>query len=364
MRPERQAIDLGVEHFQTGALHHLKQLVDVLHVDGNVVDGAAGHSGLSVLIGLYHEVVELEERHLLCAVDGTQGLGKAEREIEVDGLLDVVCGDADVLNARCEIFDVHHAFGFKCLLSFAVVIYRPHLYYVFCWLGLQVQYLRTYLEVGFLRLWIPHAHGMHRQRVGTYLQVVAHLQLRMYDARRCAVEVLLFASLVQGEGSAQTSVHLPSLLVVEGVFGVNKRRVFLLLVVDGTVAAKHDGRPAEEQRELRLLKAVAQRAVEEAARLVCRIVEILMVVVGGAGREVVGVHGAELQSSGAQRDVMVHLLVGALRVGSAPQAERGVPIGKGVAKVCQDKATVGHLHAAPQMVVLQTGRKVHLRRSR
>lgn len=38
--PERQSVHLGVEHFQSGTLHNLKKLVDVLHVDGDVVDGA------------------------------------------------------------------------------------------------------------------------------------------------------------------------------------------------------------------------------------------------------------------------------------------------------------------------------------
>lgn len=38
--PEGQSVHLGVEHFQSGTLHNLKKLVDVLHVDGDVVDGA------------------------------------------------------------------------------------------------------------------------------------------------------------------------------------------------------------------------------------------------------------------------------------------------------------------------------------
>ena len=41
--PERQTIYLCVEHLQSGTLHYLKQFVDVLNVDGDVVDGTVRH---------------------------------------------------------------------------------------------------------------------------------------------------------------------------------------------------------------------------------------------------------------------------------------------------------------------------------
>ena len=77
---------------------------------------------------------------------------------------------------------------------------------------LQVDDLCSDLEVSLLRLWVPKPHGVYGQRVRTNLQVVADLQLRVYDARRVAVEVLLLASFVKGESAAYASVHRPSVL--------------------------------------------------------------------------------------------------------------------------------------------------------
>ena len=80
-----------------------------------MVDGAVRHSRLMVLIGLNHEIVELQERHLLCTVHGAKGYLKTQCEVEVDGLLNVVCRDTDVLYARCEVFNVHCVYCFKNL---------------------------------------------------------------------------------------------------------------------------------------------------------------------------------------------------------------------------------------------------------
>ena len=49
-------------------------------------------------------------------------------------------------------------------------------------LDLKMYQLCANLKVSLLRLWVPHAHSMHRHRVRTYLQVVAHLQLSMHNA--------------------------------------------------------------------------------------------------------------------------------------------------------------------------------------
>lgn len=81
---------------------------------------------------------------------------------------------------------------------------------------LQVDDLCAYLEVSLLRLRVPKSHCMNWQRVRTNLQVVADLQLRVYDARRVAVEVLLLASFVKGESAAHASVHRPSVLTING----------------------------------------------------------------------------------------------------------------------------------------------------
>ena len=90
------------------------------------------------------------------------------------------------------------------------------------------------------------------------------------------------------------------------------------------------------------------------------VVEVLPIVICCSRREVIGVHSRELQSARAQRDVMVELLIGALSVCASPQTESHVSIGKRIAKVGKYKATVGHFHATPQMVVLQVGSKVDL----
>ena len=85
-----------------------------------MVDGAVCHGSLTVLISLYNEIVKLEERHLLRAVDGAKSSGETESLIEVDGLLDVVGGDADVLYTGCEIFDVHNVFGFFIIYNLCI----------------------------------------------------------------------------------------------------------------------------------------------------------------------------------------------------------------------------------------------------
>ena len=45
---------------------------------------------------------------------------------------------------------------------------------------------------------------------------------------------------------------------------------------------------------------------------------------------------------------------------ATPQTESHASIGKRIAKVGKYKATVGHFHATPQMVVLQVGSKMYL----
>ena len=115
-----------------------------------------------------------------------------------------------------------------------------------------------------------------------------------------------------------------------------------------------------QQWKPRLLETVIQRAVEESSSIMCRIIEILPIVIRCSRREVVSVHSRELQSARAQRDVMVELLVGALSICATPQTESHVSIGKRIAKVGKYKATVGHFHATPQMVVLQVGSKMYL----
>ena len=170
----------------------------------------------------------------------------------------------------------------------------------------------------------------------------------MHHARCLAVEVLLLASLVQSERSAHTGIHLPSVLLVDGVFGVDECRVFLLSVICRPVASEHNGRPAQQQRKSRLLEAVVERAVEEASRLVRLIVEVLAVVIRSARREVVCVHSAELEACASKRYVVVELLVVALCVGAAPKSECGVSCAERIAQVGEDEQKLFGITTKPQ----------------
>ena len=66
-----------------------------------------------VLIGLDDEIVELEEGYFLVAVYCAEGCFEAQGMIKLNGLVDVVGRNADVLHAYCKIFDFHNEFVFR-----------------------------------------------------------------------------------------------------------------------------------------------------------------------------------------------------------------------------------------------------------
>ena len=56
--PERKTIYLLIQHFEcSGFLHNLEEIVYVLYIDGDVVNGSIFHLSLMVLIGLDDEIV-------------------------------------------------------------------------------------------------------------------------------------------------------------------------------------------------------------------------------------------------------------------------------------------------------------------
>lgn len=65
----------------------------------------------------------------------------------------------------------------------------------------------------------------------------------MYYSCRGTVEMSLFASFVQCEGTTDACVDFPSVVVVYLIFCISKGGVFLLCVVAVAVAAEYDGRP-------------------------------------------------------------------------------------------------------------------------
>ena len=115
--PERKTIYLLIQHFEcSGFLHNLEEIVYVLYIDGDVVNGSIFHLCLMVLIGLNDEIVELEEGYFLGAVYCAEGCLKAQGMIKLNGLVDVVGRNANVLHTCCKIFNLHNEFVFRRLL--------------------------------------------------------------------------------------------------------------------------------------------------------------------------------------------------------------------------------------------------------
>ena len=112
--PEWQTIYLLIQHLEcSGFLYKEKEIVYVLYIDGDVVDGSIFHLCLMVLIGLDDEIVELEEGYFLGAVYCAEGCLEAQGMIKLNGLVDVVGRNADVLHACCKIFNLHNEFVFR-----------------------------------------------------------------------------------------------------------------------------------------------------------------------------------------------------------------------------------------------------------
>ena len=60
--PEWKTIYLLIQHLEDSCfLYNLEEILDVLYIYGDVVDGSIFHLSLVVLVGLNDEIVELEE---------------------------------------------------------------------------------------------------------------------------------------------------------------------------------------------------------------------------------------------------------------------------------------------------------------
>ena len=109
--PERKTIYLLIQHLEGASfLHYQEEIVYVLYIDGDVVNGSIFHLCLMVLIGLDDEIVELEEGYFLGAVYCAEGSLEAHGMIKLNGLVDVIGRNADVLHACCKIFNLHNEF--------------------------------------------------------------------------------------------------------------------------------------------------------------------------------------------------------------------------------------------------------------
>ena len=114
MFPERKTVDLLIQHLEgSGFLYNLEEILDVLYIYSDMVDGSIFHFSLVVLVGLNDEVVELEEGYFLIAVYGAEGSFEAQSMIKLNGLVDVVGRNANVLHASSKIFDFHNEFVFR-----------------------------------------------------------------------------------------------------------------------------------------------------------------------------------------------------------------------------------------------------------
>lgn len=109
--PERKTIYLLIQHLEgAGFLHYQEEIVYVLYIDGDVVNGSIFHLSLMILIGLDDEIVELEEGYFLGAVYCAEGCLEAQGMIKLNGLVDVVGRNANVLHTCCKIFNLHNDF--------------------------------------------------------------------------------------------------------------------------------------------------------------------------------------------------------------------------------------------------------------
>ena len=87
------------------------------------------------------------------------------------------------------------------------------------------------LEVCFVRLGIPHSLGIYRDGVFANLQVVGSLERYVDDASRGTEEVGILASLVEGESSTDSCIHLPSVLLINWIFCIDEGGILLMLIV-------------------------------------------------------------------------------------------------------------------------------------
>lgn len=94
------------------------------------------------------------------------------------------------------------------------------------------------LEIALVALRIPHALGVNRNGVVAELEVVGGLQRYVNDACRGSEEVGILASSVQGEGSTNSCIYLPAILLIDRIFRIGEGGIFLLRVVAVAVASE------------------------------------------------------------------------------------------------------------------------------
>lgn len=94
------------------------------------------------------------------------------------------------------------------------------------------------LEIALVALRIPHALGINRNGVVAELEVVGGLQRYVNDACRGSEEVGILASSVQGEGSTNSCIYLPAILLIDRIFRIGEGGIFLLRIVAVAVASE------------------------------------------------------------------------------------------------------------------------------
>ena len=221
-------------------------------------------------------------------------------------------------------------------------------------------HLCAQLEVSLVRLRVPHALGIYRDGVFADFEIVGGLERYVDDTCRGAKEVGILASLVEGEGSTYTSVNFPSLLFIDRIFGIDEGGILLVLIVARTVSTEDDGGPTQGKRKFLLVEMICQGGIEETTRGVGGIVPILMIIIVGSWREVVGVSESEAPSACLEIEVMVELLVRTLRVGSSPKSHGHMVVSHRITEVGEQDNAIRHFHATPKMIVLNVGFEMKL----
>ena len=94
------------------------------------------------------------------------------------------------------------------------------------------------LEIALVALRIPHALGINRNGVVAEFEIVGGLQRYVNDACRGSKEVGILASSVQGEGSTNSCIYLPAILLIDRIFRIGEGGIFLLRVVAVAVASE------------------------------------------------------------------------------------------------------------------------------
>lgn len=94
------------------------------------------------------------------------------------------------------------------------------------------------LEIALVALWIPHTLDIYWYGVVAEFEVVGCLQRYVNDTCCGSEEVGILASSVQGEGSTNSCIYLPAILLINRIFRIGEGGIFLLRVVAVAVASE------------------------------------------------------------------------------------------------------------------------------